>query len=120
MALNTYAQVQQFITEVLKTNNEWSDVPNSPHKAFWELPYNDFVNGNVPNVLDPKTRQPMPILVKGNSIQSNIILALQGAKGTVFDPDTGDFGRMPANGPPFFTPEQIKEIADWIDKGCPE
>lgn len=62
----------------------------------------------------------MPILIVGNSSQSNLILALQGAANTPFDPNTGDFGQMPADGPPFFDPEtQIKPLADWIDAGCP-
>ena len=61
----------------------------------------------------------MPILVKGDSAGSNLILALRG-QGPLFNPDDGPFGQMPADGPPFFTEEQIKEIADWIDAGAPE
>jgi len=38
----------------------------------------------------------------------------------LFDPATGAFGQMPANGPPMFTPGQIKAIADWVDAGCPK
>ncbi|MEP7342381.1 MAG: hypothetical protein ABI977_31935 [Acidobacteriota bacterium] len=116
MALTSFAQVQAFITQVLQQNQEAGGVADSPHKAFWStLSYQDFVSGNVPYV-DP----PMPILVKGDSKSSNIILALQGAIGTPFDPSTGSIGQMPANGPPFFTADQIQEIADWIDAGCPE
>ena len=40
--------------------------------------------------------------------------------GTIFDPNSGAFGQMPANGPPFFSASQIKAIAGWIDAGCPE
>lgn len=117
--LDHYADVQNFITSILKANGE--DSSNAPHKDFWAtLSYDDFVGGNVPGVTDPATGQGMPILVKGNSAKSNIILALQGAKGTVFDPDTGAFGQMPANGPPMFTADQIQSIADWIDRNCPK
>jgi hypothetical protein len=95
-------------------------VAGAPHKAFWAtMPYDDFVNGAVPGVQDPNTGGPLPILVKGNSAKSNLILSLQG-NGPLFDPNTGAFGQMPANGPPMFTGDQIQQIADWIDAGCPE
>jgi hypothetical protein len=117
--LDHYADVQQFIVSILAANNQ--SAANAPHRDFWAtLSYHEFVNGDVPGVKDPNTNAPMPILVKGNSAKSNIILALQGTKGTVFDPDTGAFGQMPANGPPFFTDDQIKSIADWIDRKCPQ
>lgn len=112
-------RVQQFIISILKANGQTAG--HAPHKDFWAtLSYPDFVTGPVPNVSDPVTGDPMPILVKGDSAKSNLILALRGAKGTVFDPDTGAFGQMPANGPPFFTDDQINSIAAWIDAGCPQ
>ena len=120
MALRSFAAVQTFITTVLAQNGEEGGVPGAPHKAFWAtLSYDDFVNGAVPGVQDPTTGGPIPILVKGNSAQSNLILSLQG-KGPLFDPNTGTFGQMPANGPPMFTSDQIQQLADWIDAGCPE
>jgi hypothetical protein len=129
MALNSYAEVQKFISDVLTKNissdtnqPEINGMPLSPHKAFWDLPYDQFVNGNVPRVLDPKTNAPMKILVKGDSAHSNLILSLKGAAGTVFDKNdpNAPVGQMPANGPPMFTDPQIQELADWVDKGCPE
>jgi hypothetical protein len=118
--LNSYAEVQAFITAVLTQNNEESGVPNSPHGAFWaSLTYDQFVNGNVPGVTDPNTGQPIPILVVNKASQSNLILALEG-QGPLFDPNTGAFGQMPANGPPFFTSDQIQSIANWINAGCPQ
>jgi hypothetical protein len=114
-----FKDVQQLIVSTLAANME--GFAHAPHKDFWStMSYNDFVTGNVPNVLDPTTQKPIPILVKGNSAKSNIILALQGAPGTLFDPNSGAFGQMPANGPPFFSASQIKAIAGWIDAGCPE
>jgi hypothetical protein len=117
--LDHYVDVQKFIASILKANGQgWA---GARHKNFWEtLSYDEFVNGNVPNVPDPDTAAPIPILVKGNSAKSNIILALQGATGTMFDPDSGAIGRMPGNGPPFFSDDQIKSIADWIDRNCPQ
>jgi hypothetical protein len=117
--LKSYAEVQSFMTQVLTDNQEMAGIAGAPHKAFWNtLPYNDFVMGNVPNVTDPGG-QPVPILVKGESARSNLLLALRG-EGPLFDPNTGAFGQMPANGPPMFTAEQVKAIADWIDAGCPQ
>jgi outer membrane protein assembly factor BamB len=117
--LTSFAEVQQLIVSTLKANNE--PFNQAPHKDFWStLTYDQFVTGNVPNVLDPNTQKPMPILVKGNSAKSNIILALRGASGTLFDQNTGAIGQMPANGPPFFTAAQINAIAGWIDAGCPK
>lgn len=118
--LESYSQVQAFITKVLTDNHEQGGVAAAPHGGFWSsLSYEQFVNGNVPGVRDPNTGQPMPILIKGNSAQSNLILALKG-KGPLFDPTNGAFGQMPANGPPMFTADQIAQIADWIDAGCPQ
>jgi hypothetical protein len=114
MALRAFADVQQLINRVLTQNNEIGGVGNSPHGAFWSnLSYDQFVNGNVPNV-----NPPVPILVKGNSAGSNIIMSLNGT-GPLFNPN-GTYGQMPANGPPFFTSDQIADIAAWIDAGCPQ
>ena len=119
-ALNTYRDVQNFIQAVLQRNGESGGVSGAPHGGFWStLSYDAFVNGNVPGVTDPSTGRPIPILVKGHAAQSNLILSLQG-KGPLFDPNTGAFGQMPANGPPMFTAQEIQAIADWIDHGCPQ
>jgi hypothetical protein len=117
--LNSFADVQQFITNVLTDNAEIGGVAASPHKSFWStLSYQQFTTGNVPGVTDDNGR-PMSILVKGDSAHSNLILSLRG-KGPIFDPSTGSIGQMPANGPPMFTDDQINSIAAWIDAGCPQ
>jgi hypothetical protein len=115
--ITSYTQLGQFIEGILSANG---DLPvGGPHKQFWDtLTFDQFKNGNVPGVTDPNTQQPMKILVVGNSKASNLIMALSGATGTVFDPNTGAIGQMPFGGTAF-TPEQIKPIADWIDANCP-
>jgi hypothetical protein len=119
VSIKSYQELQTFIQNVLVANQEDGGVASAPHQDFWKtLSYSNFVNGNVPGVVDPVTGQPIPILTKGDSTQSNLVLSLQG-KGPLFDPN-GAFGQMPANGPPMFTDAQIKEIADWIDAGCPQ
>jgi len=121
MKLNSFAEVQTFIEEIMTENKrEGAPPPKSPHKAFWAtLTYEQFTTGDVPGVLDPVKNLPIPILVKGDSANSNLILSLRG-QGPLYDPNHGAFGRMPANGPPWFTDEQIQLLADWIDLGCPE
>jgi hypothetical protein len=115
MALKSFAEVQNLITSVLAQNGESGGVATSPHGAFWaNLNYQQFTAGDVPNV-----NPPVPILVVGDSSKSYLILSLQGI-GPLFDPNTGTYGQMPANGPPFFTAAQIAEIAGWIDAGCPQ
>ena len=115
--INSFAEVQTFITQVLTQNGDLTAVDNAPHRSFWTaLTYDQFVDGNVPGVNDPNTGQPMRILVKGKSAQSNLIMALRG-QGSIFGPN-GSFGQMPAGGTAF-SPDQIASIAAWIDKGCP-
>jgi hypothetical protein len=112
MAINSFDDVKTFINQILTANNEASGVPRSPHHDFWStLTYTQFTQGNVPNVTDDDGNQ-VRILIPQNSAGSTIIQVLNGTS-TVFD-------QMPANGPPFFTAAQIKELADWIDAGCPE
>jgi hypothetical protein len=92
-----------------------------PHGEFWNtLSYTDFVNGSVPGVFYPQSTTPISILCKGNGAQSNIIYALSGTPGTLWDPNNpAGFGQMPQGGP-YFSTEQIQELSDWITKGCPE
>jgi len=45
-------------------------------------------------------------------------MALQGKAGTIFDPVTGSIGRMPPSGP-FMSDSDIAQLADWIDRNCP-
>jgi hypothetical protein len=111
MPLSTYTEVGAFITKVLTVNNQFAGVAHSPHKDFWNtMSEHDFETGNIPNVTD--SGQPLRIMIPGNSAVSNIILALRGQG--IFS-ETGSQDRMPANGPPYFTDDQIKQIADWID-----
>jgi hypothetical protein len=104
----------------LLTYRRSSRVSASPgyHGPFWNtLSYNNFVTGNVPNIANPTDGTPVPILIKGNGAQSNIVQALQGTG--MFDPVTGSFPRMPYGGP-YFSNAQIQELSDWITAGCPE
>jgi hypothetical protein len=116
MLLNSYAEVTAFITKILTDNGQYDDAKNSRHMDFWSTSYQDLTQGNVPNIRDADGN-PIRILIPGNSKDSTIIHALKGTG--LFDPRTGLFGRMPDDGPPYFTDDQIQQIADWIDANCP-
>ena len=121
MTLKSYEDVKNHLNNILTANGQMSDTQHAPHHDWWNnMTFEQFITGSVPGVKDPQTGQPMPILVVGNAAQSNLILALQGAPGTPFDPNSGAFGPMPADGPPFFDQaSQIQPLSDWIDAGCP-
>lgn len=114
--IGSFVALHQYIDGILQNNG---DLPvGAPHKQFWDdLTYDQFVNGDVPHVLDLTTNQPIKILVIGNSGASNIIMALSGTG--VFAPNTGHIPQMPFGGT-FWTPDQIAPIAAWIDAGCPQ
>ena len=110
MPLNSFPEVQAFITQVM--TDLGFDATFAPHDNFWStLSYEQFVDGNVPGI-----NPAMKILIKGDSSQSAIVQALRG-QGPFAPGKT--YPRMPYGGPPFFSDLQIKEIADWIDAGCP-
>lgn len=116
--LNSYEDVKNHLNQILTANDQMGATQFAPHGDWWNsMTYEEFVSGNVPG--DIGSDQPMPILVRGNSAQSNIVMALQGTAGTPFDPETGSIGQMPASGP-LFTKDQIQPLADWIDAGCPD
>lgn len=129
MALTNFAAVQTLFNDFI-SNNGISLGP--PHQDFWNLGYDAFVNGNVPGVTDPTNNNAIPVLIKGDGAHSNIVYALSGTTGTLWDPNPhtnpagrNGFGQMPPGGPYFALPgqpgqPQIQDLIDWIDAGCPE
>jgi hypothetical protein len=116
MPLNSFADVQNFLNNFISSNGIQV---GQPHYAFWQTSYNNFVNGTVPGVTDPNNN-PVKILTKGDGAHSNIIYALSGTKGTLWDPNNPvGFGQMPAGGP-YMSTAMINELSDWITRGCPE
>ena len=118
VTLSHYADVQQYLIKILTANissqtgntEEEDSESSAPHGAFWAtMTYEDFTTGDVPNM-------GMPVLKVGSASDSNIIKALLGQPPF----DGSQFQQMPADGPPFLTPEQVQPISDWINNGCPE
>ena len=116
MAVNSLQDFRDLINNALTANGQAGGVLNAPHRGFWNtMNYQQFTTGTVPGVAEQG--KPVRILVPGDSAHSNIINALQGTG--IFGP-AGDQDQMPANGPPFFTADQIAQLAAWIDHGCPD
>ena len=125
--LTNWKEVQAF----LQANS--GSITSSPHGAFWNtLTYDQFVNHSANNpdlgcVPDPRgvaggppcvkdaNGNPVQILIKGNSKDSNIILALKGLPPF----DCSFFPQMPDGGP-YWTTDMVNQLAAWIDAGCPE
>ena len=103
MALASFADVQKFFNAFVATN--CIAIASAQHGAFWNtITYDNFVNGTVPNVTDPNTNQPLPILNKVNGKydgpSSNIVMALAGTANSLFDPNNpAGIGQMPQGGP---------------------
>lgn len=116
--LGSYANVKALLDQFVNDNNV--PIAFAPHGAFWRtMTYEQFVKENIPNLTDPATGDEFKVLVVGNSAASNIIMALRGTPGTIFDSEVGRIGRMPPTGP-FMSDDDIGRLADWIDSGAPE
>ncbi len=113
MPLKTFAEVQQLIDQVLTQNGEIGGVSAAPHGSFWTaLSYQEFTTGDV-------RRQPRGLRSWSSAI-SRTPTSFRLCKYRPIVRSEWRIGQMPGNGPPFFTDDQIKEIADWIDLGCPQ
>jgi hypothetical protein len=117
--LTNWKEVQAF----LQANS--GTITGSPHGAFWNtLTYDQFVNHCVPDpngvaggppCVTDASGKPVQILIKGNSKDSNIILALKG-----LPPFDGSFFNQMPDGGPYWTTDMVDPLAAWIDAGCPE
>jgi hypothetical protein len=117
--LKSYADVQAFITDWLKTWGEYTAAQQAPHSDFWaSLSYQDFTTGNVPNVTD-SNGNPVKILKVGDSANSTIIMALLGT-GPFASGNPNGWVQMPAFQSTMFSATQVSALAAWIDLGCPE
>ncbi len=109
---NNYADVQAGLTGFV--NQSGVNVAGAPHGAFWQnMDYTQFTTGDMPL---PSQDGLWPILVIGNSAESNIVQILEGTGAAA-----QKFGRMPRPRPPY-DPEQsdlITALAAWIDASCP-
>jgi hypothetical protein len=117
-AVTSYAGVKELLDKFVSDNN--IPIAFAPHRAFWRtMTHDEFINGNIPNVVDPDTDQPLKVLVVNKAEESNLIRSLRGTAGTIFDPNTGSIGRMPPSGP-FMPDDDIQRLADWINAGAPQ
>ena len=122
MPLNSYKDVQTMLNNFV--SSQGVPVTSAPHVDFWnQMSYAQFTTGVVPGLPSPFNN--VTILTVGDSKNSHIIQALSGTPGTIFDPshDGGDgvgVGPMPPFPPPALPASDINDLADWIDRGCPD
>lgn len=96
------------IKEILDNSVGGVDVEIGVHGAFWRnVPLEDFISTPVAGET---------LLIVGNGAESNLVKALKGQ-----DPfgDDGSYSRMPT-GLDATPPDEIAEIEQWINDGCPE
>jgi hypothetical protein len=118
--INTYADVIKLLSDFDAQRTPPVDIEVSPHGDFWSaLSEQQFLTGNVPGATDD-AGNPIRICIPGNGADSPLVQALRGTPGSIFDPETGSIGRMPADGGPFMDDACIQAIADWISAQPPE
>ena len=106
MALNNFADVQNLLNNFVASAGVTPT--QAPHGVFWDTDYESFMNLSIFGEY--------PVVDKGNSAGSNIILALKG--------ELSGIPQMPQPDPPYnnANPSQsevISELSAWIDAGCP-
>ena len=111
-----YAEVQEYFRALNQ------DPGDAPHEDFWELPYQEFIDLKFPISWD-ETESLVPLLVVGDSQDSNLIRALTGGVGLKVNTERGkvvtrNIQRMPKGAK--MPDETVAKIAAWIDVGCPE
>jgi hypothetical protein len=83
-----FDMVQKYLTGLAKLNGA---LAGSPHKAFWMVPYEQFISSNVPHV---KYRgSPVPIIWKDAPVLSPLFMILVEPSGW------GGINQMPEGGP---------------------
>lgn len=123
-ALIGFSTVQAYLNAVAEANG---GILSSPHRAFWNVSYDHFMNGIVPDV--KCNGNAVPIINREAPLQSPFFV--------IMTTSTGWCGKrqMPGGGP-FITDEkfqftlpdgstvtgkQIREdLATWLQNNCPE
>lgn len=115
----TFEQVVACLNEFNANRQPPVGIQFSPHRDFWNsMNEQEFLSGNVPGAFDDDGA-PVRICTPGNGENSAIVQSLRGTAGSMFDPDTGTFGRMPADDGPYMDEESIQAIANWISSRQP-
>jgi hypothetical protein len=116
------ARVKEYLNAIAGVRG---GISTSPHRRFWNLNYQAFVDGEVPNVV--RDGQPVPIIKKIDPLQSPFFLILQS--------DWCNLPQMPTGGP-FITEADFEvdlpdraaltgleiqtDLATWLTNGYPE
>jgi hypothetical protein len=122
----TFARVQEYLNKI--GDNANLDPANAGHGVFWNISYQAFMTGNVPN--KNCNAQPVPIIDpinKSNSAFNQILRAgWCTAPRMPQMPKTGPFvtdqnySITLGDGTTVSGPQILKDIQDWLDAGAPE
>lgn len=118
-----YRDIQMYLNAI--AGNALGDMDNSPHARFWQIPYDSFINGNVPNT--KCNAQDIPLINKNDPINSAFLLILKSTWCNKRQmPDGGplitevDYAVTLEDGT-IISGQQIQDnIASWLVNGFPE
>ena len=110
--INSYADFQNFMDACC--TKAGADPDLSGHGRWWrDMDYNTFKTSG--------TVKGQRVVTVGDPNNSIMIHALRGDTPdfSATDPNA-TYGRMPLNANSYFEDPDINEIADWIERGCPD
>jgi hypothetical protein len=119
-----FATVQKYLSGLAQLNGT---IGGSPHRVFWNIPYEQFITASVPNV--NYRGNPIPLIWKEAPVLSPLFMILVEQNGW------GNKEQMPAGGP-FITQDDLAipmgdgttvtgkqaraELEAWFKTGCPK
>ena len=116
-----FTDVQAYLDAIAAKNGSLDD---SPHGAFWQVPYATFISGNVPHVV-PK----VPIMNPQAPLESPFFVILANASGFGSNPQMPEGGPFItdagyqvtlADGTQLSGQQIIDNLTDWLNHGFPE
>ena len=120
-----FADIQAYLNAIADNAN--GDIDESPHKRFWSVAYNNFINGNIPNVTSSgapiPAGQPIPIINKADPVNSSFFAILKGGfAGKRQMPDGGPLITDPGyqitvNGKTVTGAQIQADIQSWLQNG---
>jgi hypothetical protein len=119
----TFVRLQSYLTAIASKAN--LDAANAGHGVFWNVSYQDFLNGNVPN--KKCNLQPVPIINQADKPSSAFNQILRaGWCGMPKMPKTGPFATDAgytvtlSDGTDVTGQKILQDIQEWLEAGAPE
>lgn len=119
----SFTRLQEYLDAIAAKGN--LDAANSGHRVFWNVSYNDFINGSIPN--KHCNSQPIPIIDQNNKVRSAFYQILRGGWcGMPQMPRTGPFATSDnysvklTDGSVITGAKILQDIKEWLESGAPE